>query len=193
MPGYRHFDLAAATVKDTAPALDRRDDGGALEALLVALFDEHRDALLRYLSSLGLPFSDGEEVIQEVFLSLFAHLRAGKSRENLRGWVFRVAHNLGLKRRYRNRGDISVGTTAANGEWAIDPGANPEEAAVSSQMKERLLAVVQALPEQDRQCLFLRAEGLRYREIASVLDISLGAVSISLARSLARMTRIAER
>jgi RNA polymerase sigma-70 factor (ECF subfamily) len=53
--------------------------------------------------------------------------------------------------------------------------------------------VVQALPEQDRRCLFLRAEGLRYREIAAILDMSLGAVSLSLGRSLARIARAAER
>jgi len=41
--------------------------------------------------------------------------------------------------------------------------------------------------------LFLRAEGLRYREIAGILDMSLGSVSISLARSLARIARSAER
>ena len=55
-----------------------------------------------------------------------------------------------------------------------------------------LADVVGALPEQDRRCLFLRAEGLRYREIAETLDMSLGAVSISLARSLARIARFAE-
>jgi len=49
------------------------------------------------------------------------------------------------------------------------------------------------LPEQSRRCLFLRAEGLRYREIAQVLDMSLGAVSLSLARSLARIARAVER
>ena len=58
---------------------------------------------------------------------------------------------------------------------------------------ERLLAVVDALPELDRRCLVLRAEGLRYREIAGILDMSLGAVSISLARSLARIARSAGR
>jgi RNA polymerase sigma-70 factor (ECF subfamily) len=52
-----------------------------------------------------------------------------------------------------------------------------------------LLAVVHALPELDQGCLRLRAEGLRYREIASVLGMSLGAVSISLTRSLARLIR----
>jgi RNA polymerase sigma-70 factor (ECF subfamily) len=61
------------------------------------------------------------------------------------------------------------------------------------QTRQRVLAVVEALPEQDRRCLFLRAEGLRYREIAGILDMSLGAVSVSLSRSLARIARSAER
>ena len=61
------------------------------------------------------------------------------------------------------------------------------------QTRSRLLMVVEALPEQDRRCLFLRAEGLRYREIAETLGMSLGGVSLSLARSLARLARCAER
>ena len=51
------------------------------------------------------------------------------------------------------------------------------------------VSIPHALPEQDRQCLFLRSEGLRYREIGTVLGMSLGAVSQSLARSLARISR----
>jgi RNA polymerase sigma-70 factor (ECF subfamily) len=75
----------------------------------------------------------------------------------------------------------------------MDPGPNPEDQLVSRQTQQRLLAVVDALPEQDRRCLFLRAEGLRYREIAEVLDMSLGAVSLSMARSLARIGCSAQR
>src|SRR5580700_2498476 len=77
-----------------------------LQSEVVALFDQFREPLLRYLASLGLAFADGEEVLQEVFLALFQHLDGGKSRENLRGWLFRVAHNLALKRRYRTRQDF---------------------------------------------------------------------------------------
>ena len=65
----------------------------------------------------------------------------------------------------------------------------PEDHLLQSQTQRRLLAVVDALPEQDRRCLFLRADGLRYREIARILNISLGAVSLSLARSLGRIAR----
>ena len=163
-----------------------------LEEEMLSLFDEFRDPLLRYLSSFGIAIPDGEELIQESFLSLFQHLQSGKSRENLRGWLFRVAHNLALKRRCRTRRDLDSRGLAGS-EDLVDPGPSPEDRLVNSQTRERLLAVIEALPEQDRRCLFLRAEGLRYRGIAEVLDMSLGAVSLSLARSLARVARAAER
>jgi len=174
-----------ATADAALPATPR-----AIEDEVILLFDEFRDRLLRYVLSFGLGLQDGEDVIQDVFLSLFHHLRAGKPRENVRGWLFRVAHNLALKQRHATH--KRQATTEAN-EWRAemqaDPNANPEELLARSQRQRKLLAVVSALPEQDRWCLYLRAEGLRYREIAEVLEMSLGAVSNSMARSLARLMR----
>ena len=178
------WELTASASSERAPAPT------AGEELVIQLFDELRNPLLRYLLAFGIPAHDGEEVIQEVFLALFQHLERGKSRRNLRGWVFRVAHNLGLKRRLANRreafGAGSQGVFAAT--WP-DPGENPEEQLLSRNRQKRLQAVLRALPEQDQWCLALRAEGLRYREIAEVLDISLASISTSLGRSLARLSR----
>ena len=161
-----------------------------LEEEVAGLFDQYRVPLLRYLYSFGLPMQDGEEVVQEVFLALFQHLRRGKPRTNLQGWVFRVAHNLGLKRcqarRREGLGDVS---DAADAAWP-DAEPNPEEQAAARERHKHLLAVVEALPELDRRCLYLRAEGLRYREIRDVLGMSLGAVSLSLERSLERLSRV---
>ena len=179
------WELAADTKAERAPAPT------ADEQQVIQLFDELRGRLLRYLLGFGLPPQDGEEVIQEVFLALYQHLRRGKSRQNLRGWVFRVAHNLGLKRRLasaREAAHLSVSEEALDAAWP-DPAENPEEQLLTSQRQKRLQAVLRALPEQDRWCLALRAEGLRYREIAEVLDMSLASVSTSLTRSLARFSR----
>jgi RNA polymerase sigma-70 factor (ECF subfamily) len=104
-----------------------------------------------------------------------------------------VAHNLALKRRHVNhlsRDDAYPERAAA--ESQLDPSLNPEEQVLYVQRQIRLQAVLTALPEQDQCCLRLRAEGLRYREISRVLDISLGAVSLSLTRSLKRF-RTADR
>ncbi|MGA7629981.1 MAG: sigma-70 family RNA polymerase sigma factor, partial [Terriglobales bacterium] len=74
-----------------------------IEREVMELFEQFRSPLLRYALSFGVPVHDGEEIIQEVFLALFRHLQSGKSRRNLRGWIFRVAHNLTLKQRYANQ------------------------------------------------------------------------------------------
>ncbi len=165
-----------------------------VEGEVIALFDELRDRLLRYALSCGLSSSDGEDIVQEAFLSLFRHLQQGKPRSNLRGWLFRVSHNLGLKRRSAN-GRCCELTAADADEMGrhIDQGLNPEEHALFSQRRTRLIAVLQALPDQDQKCVRLRAEGLRYREIAEVLGISLGSVSASLTRSLNRLGKASER
>jgi RNA polymerase sigma-70 factor (ECF subfamily) len=182
------WELAAATTSEHAPAPT------ADEQEVIQLFDELRNRLLRYLLAFGLPAHESEEVIQEVFLALFQHLRRGRSRENLRGWVFRVAHNLGLKRRLARAREVSSGTGEQEFLAAAraDPAENPEEQLLSGQRLQRLQAVLRALPEQDQWCLSLRAEGLRYREIAEVLGMSLGSVSASLGRSLARFSRADE-
>jgi RNA polymerase sigma-70 factor (ECF subfamily) len=154
---------------------------------VVTLFDLLQDRLLRYLYSFGLPTADCEELVQETFLALFHHLRRGRSRENLRGWLFCVAHNLALRKRKRAKRDsIGIDPSAIS---LVDPAENPEAQLQSHQTYRRLQSVLKALPVQDQRCLVLRAEGLRYREIAEVLDMSLGAVSISLTRSLERMAR----
>jgi RNA polymerase sigma-70 factor (ECF subfamily) len=162
-----------------------------VECAVIHLFEEFRNPLLRYVISLGLSLHDGEEVIQEVFLALFRHLKQGKSRRNLRGWVFRVAHNLALKQQMANKKAlVTLDSDEGVAQRQPDATPNPEEQAASGQRLARMQAVLRALPEQDRCCLSLRAEGLRYREIAAALGISLGAVSIALTRSLTRMGRV---
>jgi RNA polymerase sigma-70 factor, ECF subfamily len=161
-----------------------------IEKEVMEFFEEFRNPLLRYSLSLGLPIHDAEEVVQEVFLGLFRHLLLDRPRENLRGWLFRVTHNLALKQRLLNQASRHrMAEDADAAEEHPDPTPSPEEQMSAAQRRHRLLAVVQALPENDRRCLRLRAEGLRYREIADVLGMSLGAVSISLTRSLARLAR----
>lgn len=160
------------------------------EQEILTLFDALRVQLLRYAISFGLTAHDGEDIIQEVFLALFHHLQKGRSRSNLRGWVFRVTHNLALKRRMANRSQQAE----AHGEGYVPEeyfadGLNPEELAILGERQAKLLSIYKALPENDRLCLQLRSEGLTYREISQVVGVSLGTVSTVLGRSLSRLAR----
>jgi RNA polymerase sigma-70 factor (ECF subfamily) len=130
--------------------------------------------------------SDAEDVVQETFLGLYRHLLADRPRTNLPGWIFRVAHRLALKRRIRYRAD---GYEPVDRDLLLiaseEP--SPEEEFLLNEQQGRLKRIFHALPEMDRLCLQLRAEGLKYREIAGVLNISLGSVYNSLERSLRRL------
>jgi RNA polymerase sigma-70 factor (ECF subfamily) len=187
MPSIDSFDELSFQAS-AGPAVPAKPS--EIECEVMRLFEQFRDPLLRYALSFGICMHDAEEVIQEVFLSLCRHLQLGRSRKNLRGWIFRVTHNLALKQRYANQGSRArTGDGEAIGEEQSDPAPNPEEHLSNDQKRRRLLAVVDALGEVEQNCLRLRAEGLRYREIAEVLGISLGSVSILLTRSIERLIR----
>lgn len=159
------------------------ETAASLEAEVTALFEEYRGPVLRFLLSVDLPIADSEEIVQEVFLALFQHLRANKPRHNLRAWIFAVANNLGRRAR-RKRPAIDLAHPAVP---------TPEQVAINNQLHRRLHAVINALPEKDRACFALRAEGLRYREIAEVLGISVAGVALSLERALHRLSQIPSR
>ena len=177
--------VALATIRIGQPS--RRS---AVEEEVIQLFDQFRNRLLHYLLSFSLTVADAEDVLQETFLALFQHLRQGRSREHIAGWLFRVAHNLALKHhRSRRESKNSPEGLVASANTVVCPAPNPEDRLMNAQAHERIAAVLQALPEQNRWCLHLRAEGLRYREIAEVLNISLGSVAASLERSVTLLAR----
>jgi RNA polymerase sigma-70 factor, ECF subfamily len=159
-----------------------------VESDVLVLFDRCAPQLLRYVTSLGLGAEETEDVVQEVFLALFRHLRLGRDSSNLTGWLFRVAHNLALRQRNKIRRQRAHDLRDETLLWQqIDPAPDPEARLAQSERRRRLQAVVDALPERERRCVFLRAEGLSYRDIGAALCVSLGTVAKSLTRAMTRL------
>jgi len=167
--------------------LRREGSGPDLQERVTRLFQETREDVYRYLLTLGLHPPQAQEAAQEVFLRLYAALKKGETIENPRGWIFRVAHNFGLKVR-----------GAQVSEEAFDPGlesrlravgGNPEQDLLERERMLRFHHAVEGLSEQQRRCLFLRMEGLRYPEIGAALGISASAVGEFLRRAVGRLKK----
>ncbi|MGA9566515.1 MAG: sigma-70 family RNA polymerase sigma factor [Candidatus Korobacteraceae bacterium] len=149
------------------------------------LYRELRKPLLRYLAGLGLSTEEAQDVAQDAFLSLHEHLAADGSQENIRSWLFRVAHN-----RARN---YQTGYAQRMGE-PLDPvfdaassAASPEQAVLAQEKFRRLDTAVRSLNPQERECLMLRAEGLRYREIGEVLGVPTSTVADTVERAVKKL------
>ncbi len=158
---------------------------------VVELYDLLRPRLFGYLISLGLMPEEADDVVQETFLRLYRALGSGENVRNPRSWIFRVAHNLGHNLRVRERRLISdhsyTGELVAVGSSSPSLSASPEELFLSQEKYRRLETALGQLTEHQYACLQLRAEGLRYREIAEVLGMKISAVSETLKRAVSRL------
>lgn len=158
-----------------------------LQDQVAQLFVETREDVYRYLLTLGVHPPKAQEAVQEVFLRLYTSLKKGEKIESLRGWVFRVAHNYGLKVRARQASEERFDPAL---EARLTAPGNAERELLDRERMGRLNQAVEGLSEQQKRCLFLRMEGLHYPEIASTLGISASAVGEFLRRALLRLRKV---
>ncbi len=152
-------------------------------------FEQWRDPVYRYLAAVFGPATQAEEIAQEVFLKLYETLQAGQEVVNVRAWVFRVAHNLAVDQ-VRERQFIAP-LDQADWEEACrslqDTRPNPEQRMLLIEKFGLLNTAVGRLTLIERQCLYLRASGLRYREVAEIVGLSTTSVAETLYRVVQKL------
>ena len=121
------------------------------------LYRELRQPLLRYLVCLGLSSDEAQDVVQDAFLSLQRHLASGGSQENIRGWLFRVAHNQARNR--QNSYDRHFSAPMDPEIDRISHEATPERAVLEKEKFQQLGKAIRLLSASERECLLLRAGG----------------------------------
>ena len=162
-----------------------------LEEQIARLYEELRIPLFRYLLCMRVSPEEAEEVIQDSFLRLYRHLQGGGRADNIRGWLYRVAHNLSSTRRKARK---FLAHTSPE-EWekisssAIASETGPEEALLRKEKMLRLHRDIASLSELQQNCIRLRVEGFRYQEIARILNVSTSTVAGSLRHAIGRLTR----
>jgi RNA polymerase sigma-70 factor, ECF subfamily len=141
---------------------------------IMALYDEYRPRLFRYMRSMHVDRESADEVIQETFMRLTSMLLRGAEIENLGGWIVRVAHNLAVDVLKKQRVGVIGGEGATFAiENRVDTATmSPEEAYANKERTNRMQRALRSLKPQHRQCFQMRAQGLRYKEIGVALGIS---------------------
>jgi RNA polymerase sigma-70 factor (ECF subfamily) len=172
-------------------SLAGQNGGGApkLEDRFVKLFDELRIPISRHLRHIGVTPEDAEDIVQELFLRLFKHLREKGEKDNIQGWAFRVAHNLAVDQ-YKDKRRF---TTKSSQEWAglsdllMDQALNPEEFLIRWEKVAGINQAINSLSSRQLQCVYLRSEGFQYREIAEILGVTMGTVTKLLHRAIKKL------
>lgn len=171
--------------------LDSISSKMTLEQRIEKLFEQFREPIFRYLVVTFGSRTEAEDITQEAFIKLYRTLKEGKQVENLKAWLYRIAHNLAIDQ-IRHQQFISP---LGEMEWAEiaeslpDSDTNPEEKLLKTERRERLHNAMKILTAQERQCLHLRAAGFRYREIAEIMNIGVPTVGEYLKRGINKITK----
>jgi RNA polymerase sigma-70 factor (ECF subfamily) len=163
------------------------DEAARLE-LVLGHYDREQLPLRRYLIFLGLDEESAREIVQDAFLRLHEHLLAGGDQTHLRGWLYRVAHNLARNAQAAHRAKKTdrLEDATLNGDPA-DAAISAEDQLLGRERAVRLEAAMTQLSTAQRECLALRAQGLKYREIAEALHLSVSTVGENVQRGLERL------
>lgn len=160
------------------------------EAALGAVFDSYYPRLYRYIYQHMRHQATAEELAAEVFARMLEQLAQGRGpQRHLRAWLYRVAHNLVVdeSRRRVHRDHEALE------EWMAIDGQDVEGEVHQAVAWQYARAALGALTSQQRAVIILKyLEGWSNREVARVLDTSVGAVKSLQHRGLAGMRRALE-
>jgi RNA polymerase sigma-70 factor (ECF subfamily) len=163
-----------------APTTDER---------VAVLYGAHRERIYGFLVGQGLVPAKAQELVQDVFLKLFVALTNGSEIESEQGWLYNVASKLAVDH-WRREGRpmwIELDAVPAMAENLRSKESNPEAAAVREQTLRRVASTLACLPKEQRLGVQLRMQGLRYREIAKILGVSVPTVSGLLSTAVERL------
>lgn len=149
-----------------------------IEREIHELYEKDAPGMLRYAFTVAGTLEAAQDAVQEAFLRYFIVRSAGQEIRCPKAWLFRVLHNHALdQKRAGSRYEVALDSLRDT----AGPGHDPEAYASRSELlKTRLYA---DLSPRETECVRLRAEGLRYEEIAGVLGLQSGTVGALLARA----------
>jgi len=128
------------------------------------------------------------DVLQDTFRILLE--RPPHTRTNLRGWLFRVATNR-LRDEQRSAARRLRMLPGAGANAHSDPQPSPDRTVIEGEARAYVRALLESLPERDRQILLLREEGFTHREIAEQVSTTTKSVGTLIARALDRASKVA--
>lgn len=165
--------------RDTAASEDR--------GRIIELYGHLRPSLQAFLGSRGLSKEHTEDVIQEVFLRFVRQVLRSGVEQNPTAWVFRVAHNLSMDHHRLERRRLSEAEFERHAVFLrerVDPSPNPEQMLIIGERIQRFKTAFSQLTPKQRHCVLLRARGLRYREIALEMGVSVQRVGELMQRAI---------
>lgn len=140
---------------------------------------------------------DARDATQDIFVKVYRALDAFKPKAKFSTWLYRIAvnHSLNVLRSKKRRAWIKRLSLNAGDQHEIglipDHANNPENAMDREEKFKRVHQMLDSLKEEQRVAIILHQfEGLSYKEIAAVMNISVSAVESRIFRARQKLAKL---
>jgi RNA polymerase sigma factor (sigma-70 family) len=142
------------------------------------LFARYHVPLYNFFLRLTADPPASEDLVQDTFYRVLKYRRTYKPGTSFRTWIYQIARNVRNDRFHGEREETGI-------DSAPEPTVLPVDTAESEQQSARLKQALMDLPEDKRELLLLsRYQGLKYEQIANVLQCEVGTVKVRVHRAL---------
>jgi RNA polymerase sigma-70 factor (ECF subfamily) len=173
-----------------APAVDDRLLVERAQKGDYAAFDQlvtnHRGKIYAMIVNMVKNDADAWDLTQDAFIKAWKALAKFENRSKFSTWMFRISHNVVYdwkrKRKIESDGELDDNIFSID---RIDPSArttpsmpeSPDKEMQKSELRQQIGEALAKLSEKHREVVLLReVQGLDYKEIAEILDCSIGTV-----------------
>ena len=155
---------------------------------LIAIYEENNPGIYRYAVRLLGDANLAEDCVSETFSRFLGVIqRGGGPRENIRAYLYRVAHNW-VTDYYRRQ---PLPELEIEEHEPIEPGSNPAVEVSEILERERVRAAILRLPAEQQQIIQLRfLENWSHEEVAQVLGKSMDATRSMQYRAIGSLRRM---
>jgi RNA polymerase sigma-70 factor (ECF subfamily) len=158
---------------------------------LAEIYDRYAQPIYRYLYRYLGDATHAEDLTSEVFLKLLQTLNTPRQpRDQLQGWLYRVARNLAMDW-FRHQGKAA---TVSLDEELVADGDLPLASLEKQQAQQQLRQALSQLTPDQQQVIILRfAQGLSIAHIGQLMEKSEGAIKLLQHRAINRLKRLLQR
>lgn len=139
---------------------------------------------------------DAEEVLQDVFVTLYRKLRSFEGKSAFSSWLYRITANASFMKLRKRRGKTMVSIDEFQPYMrlaqAVDYGyrSRTDSKIETMQLREALEGAINRLPDDYRAVFLLRdVDGLSNKDVSEIMGISIPAVKSRLHRSRMMLRR----
>ncbi len=152
------------------------------EAAFTQIYLHFGKRLILFGTSLVRSREIAEELVEDVFVKLWSNRHLITRIDNLTVYVYVAVKNKALNKLSQKASEL-IAAPFDYLDTSIDEfAADPYELMITTEMMSRMQTVIEALPPRCKMIFkLIREDGLKYKEVAEILNISVNTIDVQMA------------